>query len=156
MGIISDIYQTENVAVISFEKASAQINFISSLFKKMGEARINVDMISQTAPKGNHNTLSFTISDDDVAGVLSITASMKDENSAPLMPLVSVRNVKISLYGKEMPGHCGVAAEVFARLCESKIDTLLITTSDVDISVVVSRENADVAYSVLKESFILR
>lgn len=154
MSIISNIYQTENVAVISFEKASAHINFISSLFKKMGQAGINVDMISQTAPKGNHNTLSFTVADDCVANVLAVIAGMRDEHSSALLPLVSAGNVKISLYGKEMPGHCGVAADVFARLCENAIDTQLITTSDVDISIVVSSSNSDLAYSILKTAYL--
>ena len=61
MKIISKIYETEEVSIVSFEKTPAQIGFISELFRRIADAGINVDMISQTAPKGEKNNLSFTI-----------------------------------------------------------------------------------------------
>ena len=153
MNVISRVYFTENVAIISFEKAPAKIGFLSGLFDRVAEAGINVDMISQTAPKGAHNTIAFTVSDDVVTDVLSIVTTLQPEGS-PVMPLVSAGNVKISLYGEEMPSKVGVAADVFHRLNEKGIDVLLITTSDVDISIVVSSANADAAYELLKAAYL--
>lgn len=111
MKVISKVYFTENVAIVSFEKAPAKISFLSGLFDRVSKAGINVDMISQTAPKGAFHTIAFTVSDDAVADVLAIVTEMKHDEHA-VMPLVSAGNVKISLYGEEMPSKVGVAADV--------------------------------------------
>ncbi len=153
MKVISKVYFTENVAIISFEKAPAQIGFLSNLFDQVAKAGINVDMISQTAPKGMCNTISFTVSDENVTDILAIITGLNVEQYA-VMPLVSAGNVKISLYGEEMPSKVGVAADVFDRLNEKGIDILLITTSDVDISVVVSSANADLAFRTLEKAYL--
>ena len=67
--------------------------------------------------------------------------------------MVSTGNVKIALYGEEMPSKVGVAAEAFALLSEADIDILLITTSEVDISLVVRSAQSDRAYEILKKAY---
>lgn len=153
MKVISKVYFTESVAIISFEKAPAKIGFLSGLFDRVSRAGINVDMISQTAPKGEYNTIAFTVSDEFVPDVLAIIAEMKGDEHA-VMPMVSAGNVKISLYGEEMPSKVGVASDVFDHLNEIGVDVLLITTSDVDISIVVSSANADAAYEALRAAYV--
>lgn len=151
MNVISKISMTENVAIVSFEKVPARIGFLAGLFQRVAQAGINVDMISQTAPKGERNTLAFTVSDEEVPKILSIIVELNGGEPG-VMPLVSSGNVKISLYGEEMPSHVGVAAEVFTCLNQAGIDLLLITTSDVDISLVVSGPHADAALRTLEEA----
>ena len=150
MKVIHEVYFTENVAVLSFEKAPATIHFLSGLFTRVAKAGINVDMISQTAPKGSVNTLSFTVTDEPVPGVLAVL----NEMNAGIRPMVSTGNVKIALYGEEMPSKVGVAAGAFALLNEAGIDILLITTSEVDISIVVTSANSDAAYAILKKEYM--
>lgn len=155
MSVITKIGFTENVSIISFEKAQAHMKIISVLFDRVAKAGINVDMISQSAPKGEYNTISFTISDDDLTEILAVIKQLKAEYSS-LLPLVSSGNVKISIYGEDMPKHSGVAADVFIRLSEQNIDTLLITTSAVDISIVVTSANADKAVKTLQDAYLNR
>ncbi len=149
MKVIHEVYFTENVAILSFEKAPATIGFLSELFNRVADAGINVDMISQTAPKGAVNAISFTVADEHVAGVLAVL----NEMNVGIRPMVSTGNVKIALYGEEMPSKVGVAAGAFAVLNEAGIDILLITTSEVDISIVVSSADSDAAYSALKKEY---
>lgn len=150
--VISKVNITENVAIVSFEKAPAQIGFLSELFDRVAQAGINVDMISQTAPKGELNTIAFTVEDSRMGEILTIVRGMK-ANKQGVMPLISAGNVKISLWGKEMPHLVGVASDVFDRLAEIGVEVLLITTSDVDISIVVESSVADTAYEVLKKAY---
>lgn len=151
--IINRIDQTENVAIVSFEKAQSHIDFVSKLFMDLADAKINIDMISQTASKGDSNTISFTVSDDEIPQVLTTVNKLKQTYS-DLQPLVSTGNVKISLFGHDMPAHSGVAAGVFSVLAKEKIDTLLITTSEVDISLVVAIANSDKANELLKKEYL--
>jgi len=153
MKVISQVYFTENISVISFETAPANIGFLASLFDMVAKAGINVDMISQTAPKGLNNSISFTVIDTRVADILQIVRNLEGKYKT-VKPLVSIGNVKISLYGEEMPSKVGVAADAFNRLNEKGIDIILITTSDVDISMVVQSSHADLAYETLKNAYI--
>lgn len=150
--VIDRVNVTENVAIVSFGKVPAKIGLLSSLFDRVARAGINVDMISQTAPKGEYNSISFTVSDDKVGDVLNLLTRM-DEKERDLMPMISTGNVKISLWGKEMPNLVGVASDVFDRLAEIGVEVLLITTSDVDISIVVDPASADLAYETLKKAY---
>lgn len=153
MGVISNIYKKNNVAIISFEKSPARIDFLSELFNRVAGNQINVDMISQTTPKGEYNTISFSVEDDKVGLVLQIIKSLK-ERFSEIVPMVTIGNVKISLYGEEMPSKVGVAADVFKKLQPEGIDILLITTSDVDISIVVTDSNSEKAYKILENAYL--
>ena len=70
-------------------------------------------------------------------------------------PLISHNNVKISLYGEEMPRYHGIAASVFRVLKNCGTDVLLITTSSVDISVLVNGASAEQCVAALTEAFEL-
>ncbi|MEG0571421.1 MAG: ACT domain-containing protein, partial [Oscillospiraceae bacterium] len=98
-------------------------------------------------------SISFTVSDTQVALVLEI-ANNVIKKAPEIKTLVSSGNVKISLYGEEMPSKFGVAADVFNNLAKKDIDIMLITTSDVDISVLVSGANGDCAYQTLVAAYL--
>jgi len=153
MKVISQVYLTEDVAVISFENAPAKIGFLSSIFDLTAKAGINVDMISQTAPKGEFNSISFTVNDKRIPELLSVLSTIK-WNGKSIKPLVSVGNVKISLYGEEMPSKIGVASDAFNILNENGIDIILITTSDVDVSILVQSVDGEKAYNAMKKAYL--
>ncbi len=145
---ITRVSKDTDISLVTFEQSPSTIGFISKLFTILGEADVNVDMISQTAPKGSEVTICFTISDSDVVKMLSaFNAIRKDYPNAK--PFIISNNVKISLYGEDMPQHSGVAAEVFTKLCKAGVDVVLITTSTVDISVLVSSENEETAMEAI-------
>lgn len=64
--------------------------------RKIAEAGIDVDMISQFLPNSSHAGLSFTVSDDDFGGVLEIATQLraenkKDQNKRQLRKLQDIR-----------------------------------------------------------------
>lgn len=145
---ITRITKTEQVSLVTFEQSPAQIGFLSKLFTVLSEAGVNVDMISQTAPKGSEVTICFTISDEDVVKMLTAYNTLRKEFSTA-KPFIVSNNVKISLYGEDMPKYSGIAAGVFDKLAKSNVDVVLITTSEVDISILVSSDNEEKALNVL-------
>ena len=62
-------------------------------------------------------------------------------------------NVKISLYGKEMETHPGIAALLFSLMAKNNIEVKLVTTSVVDISFLVYEKDAIKAIDSIKQSF---
>ena len=68
-------------------------------------------------------------------------------------PLVSGGYSKINLFGEEMVTSCGVAARALAALAGANIEIVLITTSDLDISLLIRQQDEDSALEVLHKAF---
>ena len=62
---------------------------------------------------------------------------------------------KVSVVGVGMKSHAGVAAKMFSALADKNINIDMISTSEIKISVVVSRENAEDAVKALHDTFEL-
>ena len=62
---------------------------------------------------------------------------------------------QVDLFGEDMVTSCGVAARALNALAMAGIEVLLITTSDLDISLLVHAENEDAAYEALKKAYEL-
>lgn len=150
---ISKITMTDGVAVVSLENVSADINFLSYLFGELRQSGINVDMISQTAPRGMTNSIIFTVIQSKVADLLKITKNI-EQKYAKVKTMISLGNVKFCMFGEDMPTKVGVAAGVFDSLKKHGVELLLITTSDVDISIVVQDSNVDKLYQDLQNELL--
>ncbi|MCX6997272.1 MAG: ACT domain-containing protein, partial [Kiritimatiellaeota bacterium] len=62
---------------------------------------------------------------------------------------------KISIVGIGMRSHSGIAARMFSALAEHGIDLHMISTSEIKISVVIPKAQADEAVRVLHREFEL-
>ena len=69
--------------------------------------------------------------------------------------LVSGGYSKINLFGEDMVTSCGVAARALAALAKVNAEVVLITTSDLDISLLIHQEDEDVALNALNKAFEL-
>jgi aspartokinase len=67
--------------------------------------------------------------------------------------LVSGGYSKINLFGEEMVTSCGVAARALAALAGAGIEIVLITTSDLDISLLIRQQDEDTALDALHKAF---
>ena len=94
-------------------------------------------MISQTAPQGGAIRLSFTVSDRDMVAVLTLLGALKADHPA-LTTEILQGNGKITFSDANMVHTPGVAAQVFSLLSQADIQIMLITTSDVDISILIN------------------
>lgn len=147
MSIIERVSVSEDVTLISLNNSPADINLISYIFERIAQAEIDVDMISQTPPNSRNSSLSFTVSDDSFGDILKITSELRKAN--PEMKFnVSNGNCKISVFGKNMQGTPGVAAKVFETVARAGADIRMITTSEQDISILVTKSDLN---SVLSE-----
>jgi len=142
MNFSGQISVIEDVTLISLQDSPANIDVITGIFERIAEARIDVDMISQTPPNGQHSSLSFTVSGDDFGGILEIAAKLREVNP-DLKISVSSGNCKISVYGDGMRGTPGVACAVFKAAASVNADIRMVTTSEVDISLLVVKADLE-------------
>ena len=82
----------------------------------------------------------------------AISAANLDKD-AKASPLISVGYSKLNLFGEEMVTSCGVAARALAALAGANIEIVLITTSDLDISLLIRQQDEDAALEALHKAF---
>ena len=154
MKVITKLSVTRDVALVTLNKVPASVDFICNIFDRLDEEGINVDMISQSPLTGSYVSVSFTTGSEEMVKVAALANEISRDYPS-VRPLISHNNVKLSLYGETMPEHHGIAAGVFRTLRGCGTDVLLITTSSVDISVLVSGANAEQCIAALKDEYEL-
>lgn len=154
MNGVSKLSVCDDVSLITFNGINSDLKFISAVFTELASAGINIDMISQTTPIGDKVSVSFTASGDDLVSILSLIKKYKAEY--PLMqPMITGSNSKLQLFGEEMRHTEGVAAKAISAVAGAGAQVLMITTSEVDISMLVTSYNLDEALDALQKAFKL-
>ena len=160
-----EVRRMEDVVVsgIAFDRKQAKISIVdipdrpgvaAKVFAALGKAGINVDMIIQSEAAGKRNDISFTISDSDLKKALSALRPVKKALEAK--DLVATKNIgKIAVVGVGMRSHSGVASKMFQALADAKINIQMISTSEIKISCVISRDSVDDAVKILHKTFEL-
>ncbi len=154
MNGVTKLTTAEGITLITFGKIPADPRFVSDILTMVSAEGINIDMISLTDTQSGYNSLSFTVDDECFGSVLGVTARIKEKYPS-VKPLVSSGNVKLSLFGEEMRTQPGVASTAIAAVAGAGADIRLITTSEVDISLLIAEPSTADAVSVLNDTFSL-
>ena len=149
---ITKIAYASDITLITLSSLPCDSRVVAAVLTALSDSGINVDMISQTAPQGGSIRLSFTISDAALADALAVLAKLRQENPA-ISPEILPGNCKLAFYDENMVQTPGVAAKVFTLLSQAGIQVMLITTSEVDISILVSGHNLSDALIVMCENY---
>ena len=148
---VSKINIEPSLMMISVQDAEFKGNTMARYLQIFADTGVVVDMISQSAPHGTSMDFSFTAYSSDLPLVMKAISAANLDKDAKASPLISVGYSKLNLFGEEMVTSCGVAARALNALAMAGIEVLLITTSDLDISLLVRSENEDAAYEALKK-----
>ena len=151
---VTQIDVCEDVSVVTLTNMPLSLGVAVEVFGRMAEVGVNIDMISQTSPVGDRVSISFTCLDQDLLKVLDIAKSIK-ESHPKISSLVSSGNAKLQLYGEGMRGEPGVFARAIRALGLTGVEPQLITTSEIDISLLVSAAALPAARDALKSAFEL-
>ncbi|NLG93054.1 MAG: hypothetical protein GX485_05815 [Clostridiales bacterium] len=135
------ITTVNDITLVTLQNCPSEFSFIADLFQKISDCGVNVDMISLAPTQGAFTSISFTISDNDLDKILSFTSHLRDTSN--IKTIVSSGNCKISVYDQNMKDTPGVAAKVFAAAATIDADIRLITTSEVDISLLITAADFD-------------
>ena len=140
----------DDVTLIILQNIPANMGFVTEVFEKIAAMDVDVDMISLAPPKTSQTSLSFTVSDDDLVKILGYTSKLNDGS---IKPIVSSGNCKISVSDAAMENCPGVAAKIFAQAAKAGADVRLITTSESQVSLLVTKSDFDATYSALQSAF---
>ena len=139
---------TEDITLVVLDEAPADLCFVASAFEALSVGTINIDMISQSPPKGSSSGLAFTLSDSDLGAALETIAKLR-EIFPKIKISVSSGNTKLLISGDDMKNNYGIAAEVFNAVAATHADVRMITTSEIDISLLITNPDVELIKSKL-------
>jgi aspartate kinase len=151
--VVSGIAYSRDEAKVTLVRVPDRPGVAASIFGPLADANINVDMIVQNVSEdGLATDLTFTVAKTDYDRVVQVL----EKNRADLgyARLVGDRNVaKISVIGVGMRSHTGVAQRMFNTLAEKRINILVISTSEIKISVLIADEYTELAVRSLHTAY---
>lgn len=152
MKLVDNIFVTEDVTLFSICDSPADISHMAEVFKMIADAGIDVDMISQFPLSGSSSGFSFTVSDKDFVPVLSIASELRGRSPKTKIS-VSSGNSKITVSGEAMRGTPGVSAGIFKAAASVDADVRMITTSEIEIAMLVVNSDVDDVVEAIKKEF---
>ena len=156
--------EKRNVSGIVFSNNDSKITLLgipdkpgvaAKIFGTLADEDINVDMIVQNiSSDGKYSDLTFTIAQTDLFKAKKCINRIKNDiNIKNILPDSNV--AKISIVGIGMRSNAGIAEDLFKALGKQKINIDLISTSEIKISVLISRRNLKKAINVLHKTYNL-
>jgi len=152
--VISGVTHDENQAKLSITDIPDRPGVAAYIFGALAKKNINVDMIIQSASKNGKNSISFTISKDDLKKALDVMEMLRCKLGAKAI-IADEKIAKVSLVGVGMRTHAGVAAKMFKALADRKINIEMISTSEIKISCVVREKEVKKAVQAIHRKFNL-
>lgn len=123
-----------------------------SIFSMLAENSISVDLIIQSIGDGISKDISFTVKESDLPTVLELLE--KKNNIIKAREIKSTADVsKVSIVGAGMVNNSGVASSMFEALYNAHININMIATSEIKISVLVDRKDAEAAVAAIHDKF---
>ena len=129
----------------------------AKLFTKLAKENISVDMIIQSYARklSNTNDIAFTVDKSDLQKTVNALEDLKEELDVNGDIQVNDDIAKVSIVGAGMIDRPGVASKMFETLAQQGINIRMISTSEIKISCLVDKEEAQRAIQALHKVFEL-
>jgi aspartate kinase len=151
--VIRGVTYTRDEAKVSLFKVVDQPGISASLFGRLADAGINVDMIVQTNAGGDGRTdMTFTVTRSDAARTKVILGELEETLGYDALD-IRQDVAKISVVGLGMRSHVGVAKKMFETLADKKINIQVISTSEIKISVLIDDAYTELAVRSLHTAY---
>lgn len=150
--LISGVAKDTDVARISVTCIPDKPGLAFKLFTKLAAKDINVDIILQSIGRTNTKDISFTIAKEKTDDAVEIVKAFI-ENTGAEGYSVDTDVAKISIVGAGMESHAGVASTMFEALYNDQINIQMISTSEIKVSVLINKADADRAVKAIHDKF---
>jgi aspartate kinase len=163
---VREVSELEKMMIkgVAYDKNVARVSIIGvrdipgvafKIFKLLADSNINVDIIIQSTGREDKKDISFTISKDQLQDTVDLINRNLDYIGAQEVNFTH-DVAKISIVGAGMANHPGVAAAMFEALAKVGININMISTSEIKISCLIRRDEAEKAVQSIHEHFGLK
>lgn len=157
----TDMEQTV-ISGIAFSRDEAKITVLgvpdrpgiaSQILGAIADANIEVDMIIQNQSVGGKTDFTFTVPRPDYNRAMDVLNNKVKAEIGATDIIGDARVSKVSAIGIGMRSHVGVASRMFGTLFEEGINILMISTSEIKISVIIDEKYMELAVRALHKAF---
>jgi aspartate kinase len=151
------------ISGIAFNRDEAKITILGvpdkpgiafHILGPISDANIEVDMIIQNQSVDGKTDFTFTVSRGEYVKAMAVLEGVKlDIGAASVKGDAKVS--KVSAVGVGMRSHVGVASQMFRTLAEEGINIMMISTSEIKISVLIDEKYMELAVRALHKAFEL-
>ncbi len=152
--IVSGISSIDSEAKLTIRGVPDIPGVAAKILSPISEAGIEVDVIVQNISADNNTDFTFTVDKSDAKkaeDILQKTSQTLGGGSIEVDDEIA----KISIVGRGMRAHAGVASKMFQTLAKNEINISMITTSEIKISVVIKKDEMTKAVKALHNAFDL-
>ncbi len=154
--VIRGVSLDKNQAKVTLVAVPDKPGVAARIFKAVGDANVNVDMIVQNISHGRGTPatdLSFTVDKPDLLKARKVIDDLKAEIGFQEV-LTDEKIGKLSIVGVGMKSHTGVAGKMFDTLAKEGVNIGMISTSEIKISVVIDLAKGEQAVKAVHAAFI--
>ena len=145
--LIKGVAKDTDVAVITILNVPDEPGTSFKIFGLLAQKNINVDIILQSTGRDGKKDISFTCAE----GEAEVAMRVLKESAHFSNVSVDTTCAKVSIVGAGMQSHSGVASKMFEALSNNNINIKMISTSEIKISCIIDRNDADKAVSAIHE-----
>ena len=151
--LIKGVAKDEDVAVVSILEVPDVPGMSFKVFSLLAQKNINVDIILQSSGGAGCKDVVFTCSKGEAETARAVLESNKTRFGTDK---ITVNNdcAKVSIVGAGMQSHPGTASTMFEALYSQNINIHMISTSEIKISVIIDKADADRAVAAIHDAFI--
>jgi aspartate kinase len=154
--VVRGVSLDKNQAKVTLVAVPDKPGIAARVFKAIGEANVNVDMIVQNISHGSGapaTDLSFTIEKPDLLKAQKVIDSLRQE--VGFGKVIATEDIgKLSIVGVGMKSHTGVAGKLFETLAREEINIYMISTSEIKVSVVIDLAKGEQAVRAVHAAFL--
>ena len=151
--LVRGVTADKNVARISIIGVPNIPGIAYKIFGKLAAKNINVDIILQSVGRNDTKDITFTVAGDNAGEALEVLNTL-DFLAGKTIECDNENVAKVSAVGAGMETHPGVAAKMFEALFEADINIQMISTSEIKISVLIDKKDADKAVNAVHDAFL--
>ena len=149
--LIRGVAKDNNVTRVSIVGVPDTPGIAYKIFSLLSAKKINVDIILQSVGRDGTKDIVFTVAKDQTDETKQALESSDILRDAKVSFDSEV--TKLSIVGAGMETHPGVATKMFEALFEHDINIQMIATSEIKISVLIDKKDADRAVKAVHDAF---
>lgn len=149
---VSSVAKDKDIARIALVGVPNEVGTSFKVFSLLAQNHINVDIILQGIGHEEGKDICFTVAEGDLKKAEELLESHKDELHFTRLE-TNADIAKVSVVGSGMINNPGVAAKLFEALYDAHININMISTSEIKISVLVDKKDADRAVQAVHDKF---
>jgi aspartate kinase len=154
--VVRGVALDKNQAKVTLVGVPDKPGVAAKIFKALGDATVNVDMIIQNISHGTGTPatdISFTADKPDLLRAQKVIDGLKKEIG--YRDVITAEKIgKLSIVGVGMKSHTGVAGKLFETLANEGVNIDMISTSEIKISVVIDLAKGEQAVKAVHAAFI--